>query len=132
MNGGNFPGIRTKHHVSHEWERATALRRLHQGNLRREDVCDADFLLRAAARHHGVDSPRPCPVCQAPARVTLWIFGDALGRRAGSARPPQEVAQIARELAATAGAAAQEFTVHAVEVCPTCRWNHLLETATVY
>ncbi len=121
-------GVRTKYSVSHEWERAATLRDLRAGRLRREDVCDADFLLRAAAEYHGFDSDRPCPVCSEPLRLTYWIYGDGLGRRAGSARQPWEIAQIADELRARG----EEFTVHKVEVCPNCRWNHLLEAATAY
>ena len=126
--GAVIPGVRTKHPVSHAWERAAHLRDFRDGRLQRDEICDADFLLRAAATHHGVDSPRPCPICASSMRVTYWIFGDVLGRRAGSARPPAEIAEICTELAARG----EEFTVHAVEVCPTCHWNHLLETATVY
>src|SRR5690625_6489998 len=41
-------------------------RALHSFPTRRssdlDDVCDADFLLRAAATHHGVDSKRACPI----------------------------------------------------------------------
>lgn len=117
--------LRTKHAVSHEWERATHLRDYRAGRLRREEICDADFLLQAAALHHGIDSNRDCPVCGAPLRETLWIYGDVLGRRAGSARKPAEIAQIVQQLGA-------EFTVHRVEVCRACHWNHLLEAATVY
>ena len=120
--------VEYRNEVSHRWERHSLLAGWRAGSVTREEICDADFLLRAAATHHGVDSPRPCPICASPMRVTYWIFGDVLGRRAGSARPPAEVAEIGAELAARG----EEFTVHAVEVCPTCHWNHLLETATVY
>ncbi len=119
-------GVRTKHPVSHEWQRAQHLRQWRAGQLQRAELCDADFLLRAAAEHHGVDMKRPCPICGGRMRQTLWIYGDALGRRAGSARHAEEITRIAAELAG------QEFTVHRVEVCPECRWNHLLEAAIAY
>ncbi|WP_312714674.1 DUF5318 family protein [Corynebacterium flavescens] len=113
-----------KHVVSHEWERAQHLRQLRLGQLQREDVCDADFLLRAAARHHGVTMDRACPVCGQPLRLTLWVYGSSLGRRAGSARSEEEIAGMVAE--------GIEFTVHEVEVCPACHWNHLLTAATAY
>lgn len=113
-----------KHVVSHEWERAAHLRDFRAGRLSRAQVCDADFLLRAAAEHHGVDSPRPCPVCDGPLRLTRWIYGDNLGRRSGSARSEQEIADIASE--------GLQFTVHRVEVCLKCHWNHLLTSALAY
>lgn len=108
--------------VSHQWERAQCIRDLRAGRILREEVCDADFLLRAAAQHHGVELPKACPVCGAESmRLTRWVYGDSLGRRAGSARRLSEIAEFAAE--------GLEFTVHTVEVCPACRWNYLLETA---
>ncbi|ACP34035.1 DUF5318 family protein [Corynebacterium aurimucosum] len=113
-----------RNEVSYEWERAQHLRELRAGKLGPEEVCDADFFLRAAAEHHGVDMHKPCPVCGEEMRLTRWVYGDALKRRAGSARSEAEIAEIAAE--------GIEFTVHFVEVCPACRWNHLLRAATVY
>lgn len=109
--------------VSHEWERAATLRDLRAGRVLRDDLCDADFLLRAAAEHHGEPAPRRCPVCEsADLKLTRWVYGDELGRRAGSARSEEEIADLVAE--------GLEFTVHLVEVCRACRWNFLLCTAT--
>lgn len=121
-------GVLTQYPVSHHFERAAHVRQVMDGTLPREEACDADFLLRAAAEHHGVEAGRKCPLCGSQLRDTLWVYGEDLGRRAGSARSAKEIAEFAEELA-TAG---KVFTVHRVEVCLTCRWNHLLETATVY
>lgn len=112
------------HVLSHEWERVQHLRDYRAGRLSRDEVCDADFLLRAAAEHHGVDGTRPCPICEGPLRLTRWVYGDNLGRRSGSARSVKEIADFIEEVG--------EFTVHLVEVCPQCRWNHLLASATAY
>lgn len=100
------------------------LRDVRAGRLAREEVCDADFLLRAAAEHHGWDTGRECPICGGELRDTLWIYGDQLGRRSGSARSSQEIAELTAQ--------GLEFSVHRVEVCLRCRWNHLLETATAH
>lgn len=113
-----------RNEVSYEWERAQHLRDFQAGRLGRDELCDADFLLRAAAEHHGVDMHKACPICGQGLRLTHWVYGDALGRRSGSARREREIADIAAE--------GLEFTVHDVEVCPACRWNHLLRAATVY
>ena len=113
-----------RNEVSYEWERAQHLRELRAGKVKREELCDADFLLRAAAEHHGVDMQKPCPVCGEELRLTRWVYGDSLKRRAGSARSAAEIAEMAAE--------GLEFTVHFVEVCSACRWNHLLRAATVY
>ena len=47
-----------------------------------------------------------------------WIFGDRLGAAAGSARSLEEIERLAEAI--------PEFTVHVVEVCRACRWNHLV------
>ena len=36
-----------RNEVSYEWERAQHLRDLRAGRMSREELCDADFLLRA-------------------------------------------------------------------------------------
>lgn len=117
-------GVRTRHAVSYEWERAAHVRDLRAGLLKREDVCDADFLLQAAAEYHGRPAGRPCPVCGEMLSLTLWVYGEQLGRRAGSARNTQEIAEMVAD--------GLTFTVHSVEVCRQCRWNHLLEAAEAY
>ena len=109
------------HIVSHEWERRATLREFRAGKKSREELCDADFLLRAAGEHHGVDSDRPCPICESAMRTVLWVYGDNLGRRSGSARREDEIAELIDETG--------PFTVHTVEVCGSCRWNYLLSTA---
>lgn len=113
--------FRLIHEVSHEWERRATLQEFRAGKKKVEEVCDADFLLRAAGEHHGVDADRVCPLCESNMRNVLWIYGDNLGRRSGSARSEEEIAELVGEVG--------PFTVHKVEVCPNCRWNHLLSTA---
>ncbi|MCZ9310331.1 DUF5318 family protein [Corynebacterium uberis] len=109
--------------VSHELRRRDLLRRYRAGQVSREEVCDAEFILVAASDFHGSPAPRPCPVCGSQRlRWMRWIHGDALGKRSGSARTEEEIATIV----ATRG----PLTVHRVEVCPDCRWNFLLSSAT--
>ena len=121
---GTTPAVAYKHKVSHEWERAATLRELRAGRITQESVCDADFLLCAAATHHGVDVTRACPICEGALRNTRWVYGETLGRRAGSARSEQEIAEFVAE--------GLEFTVHTVEVCIGCRWNHLLSSEVAF
>lgn len=124
--------ITYRHEVSHRWTRARVLRQYEAGLVRAEDLCDADFLLVTAAKFHGVDVDRDCPVCRAPGlREVRWIYGDTLGPRSGTARSEEEIAAITKELAGQRVPHGKdgEVAVHLVEVCPTCRWNHLLSTA---
>ncbi|SDM00709.1 hypothetical protein SAMN04488535_1544 [Corynebacterium mycetoides] len=108
--------------VSHEWLRRTLLREFHAGRVPVDEVCDADFLLRAAAEYHGHDAPRPCPICGKTMREVSWVYGDNLGRRSGTARSEEEIGRLVDEVG--------PITVHVVEVCPHCRWNYLLREVT--
>ncbi|AWB85176.1 DUF5318 family protein [Corynebacterium liangguodongii] len=110
------------HEISHEWQRRTTLKRFRAGLVRREAICDADFLLCAAARYHGTDAARPCPVCEETMRNVLWIYGEDLGRRSGTARSEAEIDDIVHEVG--------PVSVHTVEVCLNCRWNYLLKEVT--
>lgn len=119
----NGPVVEFSAVVSHRFARARALRLWRAGLKRTEELCDADFLLVTAGKFHGTPAGVPCPVCEsADMRVVLWIFGEQLGKMSGTARDIAEIERIA--------ATHEPFSVHTVEVCPNCRWNHLLQTAT--
>ncbi|HZK31945.1 MAG TPA: DUF5318 family protein [Corynebacterium sp.] len=108
-----------RNEVSHRWQRQMLLRAFHEGKIPRDNLCDADFLLLAAARHHGHPVERPCPVCGRDSlHEVRWIYDERLGRRSGTARTEKEIAEIAK--------AVPYITVHLVEVCLHCQWNHLL------
>jgi hypothetical protein len=84
-------------------------------------VCDANPYLLRAAKFHGKPSPVMCPICRKE-QLTLvsWVFGDHLGAVSGSARTAEELVLLASRF--------QEFSVHVVEVCRTCSWNHLVKS----
>jgi len=101
--------------------RRTVLTGLREGSLSLREVCDADVYLLRAAAFHGVVTETLCPVCRKENLTEVsWVFGDTLGRASGSAREPAEVAALALRHEA--------FTVHVVEVCRSCSWNHLVES----
>ncbi|GAB3078574.1 DUF5318 family protein [Corynebacterium aquatimens] len=110
--------FRLTHEISHEWLRRTTLRDYHAGRIPREQLCDADFLLKAAAKYHGVESPRRCPICESDMHDVLWVHSDNLGRKSNTARSAEEIALLIDEVG--------PITVHRVEVCRSCGWNHLL------
>lgn len=124
--------INYRNEISHRWARAMVLRQLESGHVRASELCDADFLLVTAATYHGRETTRPCPVCgKDSVREVRWIYGDTLGPRSGTARSEEEIGSIVEELAGQRVPRGKdgEVAVHVVEVCPTCRWNHLLTTA---
>jgi hypothetical protein len=114
--------VRTQRQVvDYALQRRALLADVHAGRVAVADVCDATPYLLQAARFHGEPTEQSCPVCRKE-RVTLvsWIFGDALRQAAGSARRPDELERLA--------ALHHDFSVHVVEVCRSCRWNHLVSS----
>lgn len=101
--------------------RRGVLAELREGALGLNEVCDADVYLLRAAGFHGVVTETVCPVCRKENLAEVsWVFGDDLGAASGSARGADEI----EHLALTHDA----FTVHVVEVCRSCSWNHLVES----
>lgn len=104
--------------------RRAYLARVHTGDVPRHDACDASVDLVFAAQHHGVPRRTACPVCgQHELRNVTYLFGPRLpraGKCVTSARQLHEV-----------DVRSEHFTGYVVEVCLSCRWNHLL-SATPY
>ncbi len=118
---GSTLGIVSRRVVDYALAKRAKLADVRAGRIDLAQVCTADpYLLRAAA-FHGVSTGRACPICRKEQVTAVsWIFGETLGRASGSARTPDEVERLA--------ARAREFTVHVVEVCRTCHWNHLIRS----
>ncbi|MBN9608362.1 MAG: hypothetical protein BGO26_19980 [Actinobacteria bacterium 69-20] len=107
--------------VDYALQRRALLADVSAGRVGVADVCDASPYLVRAAKFHGIATTTPCPVCRKePLTHVYWVFGDELGPIANSARSPAELDDLATRF--------QEFTVHQVEVCRTCSWNHLVAT----
>jgi hypothetical protein len=115
----DVPGVRQV--VDYALQRRAALADVAAGRTATADACDAGVYLLQAASYHGRPTTRPCPLCHRdPLVEVLWIFGERLGSAAGSARSADEIHRLAD--------AVSEFTVHVVEVCRSCRWNHLVQS----
>ncbi|HRA06769.1 MAG TPA: DUF5318 family protein [Propionicimonas sp.] len=92
-----------------------------QRSLEALSLCDADPLLIRSAKHHGEESPVPCPVCQARPVLNLnYVFGDQLGQYSGRIKSTSELEGMQSEYG--------EFKVRVVEVCVQCGWNHLISS----
>ena len=105
--------------VDYALKRRSLLAEVYSGRTGVSEVCDANPYLLRAAKFHGRPSKVTCPICRKE-QLTLvsWVFGDALRQAAGSARRPDELERLA--------ALHADFSVHEVEVCRSCRWNHLV------
>jgi hypothetical protein len=107
--------------VDYALKRRSVLASVHSGLTSTMDVCDAHPYLLQAAKFHGEQTDRACPVCRKePLTEVSWVYGEALGQAAGSARRPAELEAMAESRT--------EFRVYVVEVCRACRWNHLVRS----
>nr|WP_220139619.1 DUF5318 domain-containing protein [Nocardia sp. GTS18] len=107
--------------VDYALRRRSLLADVYAGRVGVAEVCDANPYLLRAAKFHGRGSEVTCPICRKE-QLTLvsWVFGDGLGQAAGSARTPDELTRMAESN--------EEFSVHVVEVCRSCSWNHLVQS----
>lgn len=107
--------------VDYALQRRVLLADVAAGRVPGSEARDAGVYLLQAAAYHGRPMAAPCPLCRKESLVHVsWIFGDRLGQAAGSARSTAEIDRLAEAVA--------EFTVHVVEVCRSCRWNHLVQS----
>lgn len=107
--------------VDYALRRRALLAEVYAGRVGVMEVCDANPYLLRAAKFHGEPSSVTCPVCRKePLTLVSWVYGDALKHAAGSARTAEELNRMA--------ALFEEFSVHVVEVCRTCSWNHLVQS----
>lgn len=107
--------------VDYALQRRARLAEVNSGRVAVGEVCDANPYLLTAAAFHGTPSDTTCPICRKePLTLVSWVFGDRLGQVSGSARSAAEIEQLAGSSA--------EFSVHVVEVCRTCHWNHLVRS----
>src|ERR1700679_2636360 len=107
--------------VDYALRRRSLLAEVSAGRTGVSDVCDANPYLLRAAKFHGKPSQVMCPICrQEQLTLVSWVFGDHLGAVSGSARTAEELVLLATRY--------PEFSVHVVEVCRTCSWNHLVKS----
>ncbi len=114
--------VRTQRQVvDYALQRRALLAEVYAGRTGVMEVCDAGPYLLRAAKFHGQPSAVTCPVCRKePLTLVSWVYGDELKHAAGSARTGEELARMATLF--------EEFTVHVVEVCRSCSWNHLVQS----
>ncbi|HEV7193073.1 MAG TPA: DUF5318 family protein [Jatrophihabitantaceae bacterium] len=107
--------------VEYALQRRALLGEVATGRRSRDEACDAHPYLLLAAKHYGEPVSHPCPVCaHNRQRHVHYVYGQSLGSIAGQAKSVGELAQLGRER--------EEFEVYVVEVCPDCRWNHLVRS----
>ena len=107
--------------VDYRLVRAHVLQRVLSGTRMADDVCDAHPELVRAGREVGTAANEPCPVCQgSELALVSYVFGPRLPAHGRCISYEAEIAKLARRKG--------RFTCYEVEVCPDCRWNHLLRS----
>ena len=111
-------GLNRRDEIDYSLDRRATLQALFRGAASAAEACDADPYLKRAAKHHGEQTKRDCPVCRKrEIRELRYVFGDQLGQYSGRIKTPDELSEMEREFG--------EFRVYIVEVCRDCSWNHL-------
>jgi len=114
---GRSPGS-----VDYRFARRRLLHRYRSGELTRGDVCDAQIELMRIALNCSQGSTAACPVCgERTLRVVRFVFGPKLPP---GGRPVATRAELRKLATGVAGR-----RCYTVEVCTSCRWNHLLQVA---
>ena len=119
--------------IDYRLAKHAVVRRLHDGELTTDQVCDAHPELVRASTHIGTRTARSCPVClltqdqtailgPTPAATvieTTWLYGDRLRQKNGHlVEDSADLADYERRF--------PSFLAWTVECCITCGWNHLV------
>jgi hypothetical protein len=109
-----------KGEVEYGLQRNSTIKLVKTGVLRQKDVCDAHPELLRIAKNWGRATNRKCPICsQCELLNTLFLFGAGLPK---SGLPVTTAADLKAALRYE-----KHPVCYVVEVCLTCKWNHLIK-----
>jgi hypothetical protein len=116
---GAVSGERLPGEIDYRLARQSLISEYRKGRLARHEVCDAQPELLRAARNVGEESSRTCPICEEASVVLVsYVFGPRMPAHGRCITTRSELQKVSREAAA-------DLACYVVEVCPSCRWNHL-------
>lgn len=102
--------------------RRAYVERVRVGDVPRHDACDASVDLVRAAHHFGVARRTECPICvEQQMRNVTYLFGPRLPRSGKCVTSAQSLREF--------NSRPEQYTAYTVEVCMSCRWNHVLSAA---
>jgi hypothetical protein len=107
--------------IDYRLARQAVISEFRKGRLAQHEVCDAHPELRRAAQLASEPTAEACPICE-DAHVVLvtYAFGPRLPAHGRCITSKAELAKLAKR--------STELACYVVEVCPSCRWNHLART----
>ncbi len=107
--------------IDYRLARDRTIRSYKTGEATRSEVCDAQSELMRNARECGVEVDRDCPICGETELVeVIYVFGPRLPAAGRCIVTEGDMERIRRR--------SGDFTAYDVEVCRSCKWNHLLRT----
>lgn len=110
--------------VDHRLTRRALINEFKRGRVSRDSVCDAHPELIRAARNLGEPTETKCEICDETNVVLLtYVFGHGLPKHGRLVTERSEIAKLQRT--------GHEYAAYVVEVCPSCRWHHLLRVLPV-
>jgi hypothetical protein len=116
---GGAPGLPGE--IDYRLARQAVISEYRKGRVAQHEVCDAHPELIRAARNVGEESSRTCPICE-EANVVLvsYVFGPRMPAHGRCVTTKAEMQRLS--------GGGDELACYVVEVCPSCRWNHLART----
>ena len=110
--------------VDNRLSRRALINEFKRGRVNRDSVCDAHPELIRAARNLGEPTDTKCEICDEVNVVLLtYVFGHGLPKHGRLVTERSEIAKLQRT--------GHEYAAYVVEVCPSCRWHHLLRVLPV-
>lgn len=104
--------------IDYRLARRNLIAEFKRGRLAQHEVCDAHPELVRAALHAGSEIDELCPICEDDNLVIVtYVFGPRLPAFGRCVTSKAELAKLARRR--------EELAAYVVEVCRSCRWNHL-------
>ena len=116
--------VATSGGIDYRLAREATLSAFRDGDLSREQICDAQKELVRNAEFCGTPAGRDCPMCEQPTLVEVtYVFGPRLPKHGRCVTSDKEMSRLAARKSVSQG--------YVVEVCPVCRWNHLTESRAI-
>lgn len=105
--------------IEYKLARRHLVNEFRRGRLGKRDVCDAHPELIRAATSVGSPMAETCPICDESSLVSVsYVFGGRLPSFGRCVTKAKELDQFAKQRG--------DYACYVVEVCPACRWNHLI------
>ena len=110
--------------VEYRLARQTVIDYWKNGEIERENLCDAQPMLKRNAIHCGVLIGESCPICESgKIYYVTYVFGPRLPAHGRCISTKGELQRLNDRKS--------QLSAYVIEVCPDCGWNHLVRIASL-